>query len=182
MKSQKYKVISEVLGTILSVFLLASCAKQEAIEVAEGGNLWISYTVPYMSERLLSVRMEVSSYVLFTVHPSGYFYAINYDRQAGEVLALGDLFQPGSDYVGVLSRYCLSDLEKQGVLYWDDGAQPTAENYEGNWNFTPWGLLITFDEYEVAPYAAGAQTVIIPFAELQGIAEPNGPLRTELSM
>jgi hypothetical protein len=36
--------------------------------------------------------------------------------------------------------------------------------------------MITFDEYQVAPYAAGAQTVVIPYRELQTVIAPAGPL------
>jgi hypothetical protein len=37
-------------------------------------------------------------------------------------------------------------------------------------------LLITFDEYQVAPYAAGPQKVAIPYSELRALINPQGPL------
>ena len=43
-----------------------------------------------------------------------------------------------------------------------DGAKPTPENY-AVWNVSADGLVITFNEYQVAAYAAGPQEVVIPF-------------------
>jgi hypothetical protein len=51
-----------------------------------------------------------------------------------------------------------------------------VENYR-NWNITPDGLMITFDEYQVAPYAAGPQTVTVPYSELRGLINPEGVLK-----
>jgi Protein of unknown function (DUF3298) len=38
------------------------------------------------------------------------------------------------------------------------------------------GLLITFDQYQVMPYAAGPQTVAIPYYELKDDLRPDSPL------
>ncbi len=59
------------------------------------------------------------------------------------------------------------------------GATAAVQNYR-NWNITPNGLMITFDEYQVAPYAAGPQTVVIPYKALGQILEPDGPLASLL--
>jgi hypothetical protein len=56
-----------------------------------------------------------------------------------------------------------------------DGAKPMPENYD-NWNITPDGLLITFDMYQVAPGASGPLQVLVPYAQLQGVIDPQGPL------
>ena len=55
------------------------------------------------------------------------------------------------------------------------GAASIPENYP-NWNVTTDALMITFDEYQVAPYAAGAQIIVMPYRELQAAIDPQGPL------
>ena len=142
----------------------------------EGGGASIRHTVFLASERMLSVRLDFDFYIMGQAHPAAWTYAINYDPATGRLLTLGDLFLPGSDYLGVISRYCLADLERQGVLAWADGALPTSENYNNKWNVTDAGLLINFDNYTVAPYAAGPQSVVVPYRELRGVAAPGGPL------
>jgi hypothetical protein len=42
-------------------------------------------------------------------------------------------------------------------------------------------LAITFDEYQVAPYAAGPQTVVVPFSELTNLLNPEGPAKSFLN-
>jgi hypothetical protein len=56
-----------------------------------------------------------------------------------------------------------------------DGALPKPENY-ARWSITKKGLLFTFDPYQVGPYAAGAQYVIVPYTALKSIARPDGAL------
>ena len=51
------------------------------------------------------------------------------------------------------------------------GATPNSENYQ-NLLFTKSGLLIVFDPYQVAPYAAGISEVTIPYETIAGIMDP----------
>ena len=53
------------------------------------------------------------------------------------------------------------------------GAGANADNFQ-NWNLTKKGLMFTFDQYQVAAYAAGPQTVIIPFDKLKNILRKDG--------
>ena len=44
------------------------------------------------------------------------------------------------------------------------------------WNFDLNNLIITFDQYQVMPYAYGPQTVTIPYYELKADLNPASPL------
>lgn len=129
---------------------------------------------------LLSLQFKIDGYAAGAAHPYHYTQTFNYQLSSGEQLALGQLFQQGTDYLAFLAAFCDSELRQRlGEAYFPDGAQPSQENYR-NWNLTPDGLLLSFDEYQVAPYAAGPQSVLIPYAVLQTIANPQGPLATFL--
>jgi hypothetical protein len=138
-------------------------------------SLQISYTTQNYDRGILSVLLRISFYSAGAAHPGSYFRAVNYDLREGKELALADLFQPGADYLSLLSSACLEDLQNRHVLGWEEGALPKEENFR-NWNVTPGGLLITFDEYQVAPYALGPQSVIIPYETLSELLRPDGPL------
>ena len=56
-----------------------------------------------------------------------------------------------------------------------DGSAPTAKNYE-SWTITKRGIGINFDPYQVAPYAAGPQFVMVPYSALKELIKPDGPL------
>lgn len=102
----------------------------------------------------------------------------NYDMNRGQWLKLGDLFQPNSNYLKVISDYCIAKIKSRNISDDDwirNGAGPKKENYE-NWNITPQGLMITFDAYQVAAYAAGPQEIVVPYSTLKPIIKADGPL------
>lgn len=132
--------------------------------------------VPTSSENgILAVLFQITFYSAGAAHPGHYSVALNYDLRSGEEIHLEDLFEPGAGYLEALSEYCISDLTSRGVLAWEEGALPESNNYRV-WNITPDGLRITFDEYQVASYAAGPQTVLVPYSALDALLRAGGPL------
>lgn len=138
--------------------------------VTNGSFLEVSYELVSQIGDLWSLKLDFSFYADGAAHPGLYSITLNYDLGQGKELALSDLFLPNSNYLEVISNYCMAELSKQPFfdVPFSEGAQPSPENYR-NWNLTPDGLMITFDEYQVAPYAAGPQKVIVPYSELQAV-------------
>jgi hypothetical protein len=103
---------------------------------------------------------------------------LNYDLAQNKELALGDLFLSNSNYLEVISNYCINELRKQPYsdVFTMEGVKPTLENYR-NWNIIPEGLMVTFDTYQVAPGAAGPQVVVVPYGQLQAVIDPQGVLK-----
>jgi hypothetical protein len=120
----------------------------------------------------------VYGYADGAAHPFHYSLTVNYDLEQGRKLSLGDLFAEETGYLKVISSYCLAELSKRDIGFYggfERGAEPTLDNYR-NWSITNEGLMITFDEYQVAPYAAGAQTITVPYSELSTFINVQGPL------
>jgi len=147
--------------------------------VTNGSFVDVTYTLTSQQADTWSFKFDVHFYSDGAAHPGSYSLTLNHDLAGGRELALADLFLPNSNYLEAISSYCIAELSKQPFFEgpFAEGAQPTPENYR-NWNITPAGLLITFDEYQVAPYAAGPQQVTIPYNELQTLIDPQGPLGT----
>lgn len=140
-----------------------------------GSTLDIGYSVTSAEPHALSLLLSIAGYADGAAHPYHYAQALNFDLVADHPLALADLFLPGADYLGRMAAYCLTELQTREFVDSLAGAAPTADNY-ARWNITPAGLLITFNEYQVAPYAAGAQTVTVPYDVVQDLIAPEGPL------
>lgn len=142
-----------------------------------GSFLEASHTLISQMEDVWSFKFDFHFYSDGAAHPGSYSITLNYDLGQGRELALGDLFLPNSDYLNAISNFCSTELSKQPFFdgAFTTGTDPTPENYR-SWNITPEGLLITFDEYQVAPYAAGPQQVLVPWAELQKLIDPQGVL------
>jgi hypothetical protein len=135
------------------------------------------YTLLWQRAETWSFKFDFSFYSDGAAHPGHYSRTLNYDLGQARQLALADLFLPNSDYLGAISKYCFAELAKNPGFdpVFQQGAAPTLENYR-DWNITADGLLITFDEYQVMPYASGPQTVTVPYAELAIIINLQGPL------
>ena len=142
-----------------------------------GSSLDVTYKLVSQLDDIWSFKFDVSFYADGAAHPGLNSATLNYDLGQGRELTLADLFLPGSNYLEAISTYCIAELSKQRFFDgpFSEGAQPTPENYR-NWNIAPDGLMITFDEYQVAPYAAGPQIVIVPYSGLQAVIDPLGAL------
>jgi hypothetical protein len=129
------------------------------------------------SGNLVSLKFEIMIYIQGAAHPGTHMRTVTYDLEAGKDLQLSQLFLPGSDYLERIANYCIVQLGTRNIGFesFSSGAQALQANY-GNWNITAEGLMITFNEYQVAAYAAGPQEVVMPYAELQSVIDPHGPL------
>lgn len=145
--------------------------------VSPGSFLDVTYALTLQRDDLWSFKFNFSGYSAGAAHPYLYSITVNYDLAQGRELTLDDLFLPNSNYLEVISNICIAELSKRNIGFeaFSQGAAPTPENYR-NWNITTDGLMITFDEYQVAAYAAGPQTVVIPYGDLQTVIDPAGPL------
>lgn len=156
------------------------------VETEAGSYIDIGYDVTLATDDLISVSFGVSTYSRGAAHPNHHTFAVNYDLKSGTSLKLADLFKPNSDYLKIISRYCIDDLKKQAgqeeysAEMIDEGAGPNPENYE-SWNISKKGLAITFDPYQVASYAEGPKNVVVPYAALKDVVKPDGPLLTVMN-
>jgi hypothetical protein len=141
------------------------------------------YTIAIANDNLISVQYDLGGYSAGAAHNNSSSYALNYDVKADKVLKLAEIFKPDAKYLQAISAYCISDLKKQskknGNSLPDDmiqvGAAPKVQNYK-SWTVSKKGLAITFDAYQVGPYVAGPQSVLIPYAALKDLIKPDGPI------
>jgi hypothetical protein len=152
-------------------------------EGSMGSDLSVGYSVELAQDDLASVKFDVGSYYQGAAHPNSYSEVLNYDLKNGKQLKLSDLFKPGARYLQTISAYSIGELKKQmkapdGSVDTEtiqSGAAPTAKNYQ-SWNITKRGLGINFDSYQVGPYAAGPQHVLVPYSTLKDMINPEGPI------
>jgi Protein of unknown function (DUF3298) len=153
-------------------------AQMQNLSASPGSSFDIQSKLISPIGNIFSIKFVMEGYVAGAAHPYQVSRTENYDLEAGKELALGDLFLPSTQYLEIISKYCAAQLAQRNIGFTDtftQGADPTADNYR-NWNITTDGLMITFDEYQVAAYAAGPQIVTIPYNQLKSIIDPKGPL------
>jgi Protein of unknown function (DUF3298)/Deacetylase PdaC len=150
-------------------------------EGSMGSDLSVGYDVLLAQDDLVSIKFDVSTYFQGAAHPNSYADVLNFDLKNAKQLKLSDLFKPGAKYLQAIAAYCINDLKKQakdkGLLdeEIDKGAAAKSDNYE-SWTITKRGLGIHFDPYQVGPYAAGPQFVLVPYSTLKDLINPDGPI------
>lgn len=147
-------------------------------------NFQIDYDIDLIHQlSLVSVRLTIQSMQAGRAHPYRTHKVLNFDLINNKELALSDLFKPKVNYLQTLASYSNKKLNQtvQEKDKWmiEEGAKPLAKNYK-HWNIAKNAILITFDEYQVAPYVYGPQEVEIPYSELQALLSPQAKVIASL--
>ncbi|MCX6057054.1 MAG: RsiV family protein [Chloroflexi bacterium] len=145
--------------------------------ISAGSSFDLQYSVIGQRADIWSIKFDISVYADGAAHPNGYSRTLNYDLSSGRKITLDELFLSSSNYLQVISETCKAQLSARDIAFdsSQQGADPLPENYQ-RWNISNEGLVITFDAYQVAAYAAGPQLVTIPFSALQSIINPQSAL------
>jgi len=169
---------AELIQTEIEYFRENILAQISTVPISTGSSFNAQYTTVFQGDAIWSLKFDFMGYADGAAHPYHYSMVFNYDLEQGRELSLKELFIPDSNYLEAISSYCIFELSKRDIGFYggfEQGAEPEPRNYR-NWNINPNGLMITFDEYQVAPYAAGSQTVVVPYTELAAIITPQSPL------
>ena len=139
------------------------------------GSYWtseLSLTQTYMTEgKLLSVAAENYTYY-GGVHPNFTTRAWSFDLTTGEFLTIDDLSSDEGDLNGFSVQQLVGyEMDRQiyeknlNEGYFDDyGSYLSDFPSFATLNFAESGLTVTFDQYFIAPYAAGPQVFEIPYS------------------
>jgi hypothetical protein len=149
----------------------------EASQMPVGQSSFLSaeYEIPYLTNDLVSVRIRFETYSAGAAHGMSYTRVLNARLGDGETIDTEGLFVDGSQGLQWLSQCCATELKRQyGADYEalksfiDFGTVPTADNFTSV-SLEPGGLVVSFDPYQVGPYAAGPREVHIPADEVQSM-------------
>lgn len=130
----------------------------------------------YRNPDLTTIELGAWHYHTGAAHGMSTTRFINWSHKDQKALVLDDLLQPGK-------REQFFAVQKQAHQKWLaklDFAQDDPEQYLRLWPFQPTdnvaitdaGLLIKYDPYAIAPYAAGMPQILLPYSELQDVLRP----------
>lgn len=144
---------------------LADLARETIPEV----DVFLGYTattqhyIHRADEEILSVRIQADEYT-GGAHPNYGTSALNYDPATGKEIELGDVIKD-IDRIKVF----IADKIKRKYPYESfDGLEEQLKGYYGRdftWTLDHQGITFWFSPYEIAPYAAGAPSATLTFAE-----------------
>ena len=154
-------------------------------EATEEQNLFVQmdYEVIAAHENYFTLKLDC-----FEAEAGGYQWSRMYtiSRATGEQIHLADLFKEGVDYVTPISENILTQMKQQmeadeHIVYFFD-QEDEADNFKAidsdqDFYLSASGMLvISFDEYEVAPGSMGPVSFEIPLHELTDILRDDNTL------
>lgn len=134
--------------------------------------LQIDYQTKLLNNSFVSLYFTISENLAGAAHPNNYSLSLNFNLETNKKIELDDLFKT-EDYLTKISELVVADLTKQFEerdismnQTFESGTAPTTENYE-NFNITYQGISFNFDQYQLAPYAAGSFRALILYDALK---------------
>ena len=164
--------VKEFIEFTQKSFLKEIAEDDDSTDSTGKSGLNITYSIPYEQNGALSVRFNISVYHRGAAHPLNTVSILNFIK--GQQVKLADLFLPGADYLKPISQLCSKEITAKDISdpkWIKDGTAPVTDNYNV-WSFTPEGIDIIFDSYQVAAYVYGEQTVSIPLSKLSALIKP----------
>ena len=138
-----------------------------------------SYGISLMTNNVISIMFYIYEYYSGAAHGLERTQAFNFDIGSRDYIMLGDLFEPDFNYLDFLSCYCVEELKEGPVETWgnieESGAGPSENSFK-SFVLTEDSIVIFFDPYIVACYAAGIVEVEIPYSEFRDHINPDGPI------
>ncbi|MGO4886626.1 WG repeat-containing protein [Anaerobacillus sp. MEB173] len=136
-----------------------------------------NFSVEFYKNNLLVLKLEGYNYPFGAAHGMPYQTYVHIDLKTGKIYELEDLFKANSDYVNVLSdiieKQINDEAEKGFTYYFPD--QYKGIQHDQPFYITEDGLAIYFQPYEIAAYAAGFPTFIIPYDKIIDLIDIDGP-------
>lgn len=175
------KLVKDFIGKQFDIFKQESSfdalPQEEKDRMKENGSQYefiTTYKI-YRTENSASIVFSIYTY-MGGAHGGHIIRSLNF-KQNDETFTIGDVFKPGSDYLGTLSKLSRTKLKAKlgGELgnWSDDGTTPITANFEAFY-LTPGKLNIVFQPYQVAPWASGAPEISIDIKnELRDLVSPN---------
>lgn len=127
----------------------------------------------YRNKHLTTIELSAWKYHTGAAHGMSGTQYLNWSNQDHRPLSLDEMLETGQK-----ERFI--ELQKQAHQQWVsklEFAQDDPEQYLRQWPFqatenvaiTDSGLLLKYQPYEIAPYAAGMPQMLIPYESLKGI-------------
>jgi hypothetical protein len=178
--------INQIINTLITAFKTKivenSAYTKKLPESVQENSLLISYSAisfKAANQQIISIRINNEYYYAGSAHPAHQIQVFNYNLSTGKEIKMTDLFKAKSNYLDLISHYARGDLlnkiKNDDKEAFDKGTAPIAENYL-NWNLKPNGILMTFNENQVAAYVYGQPEVLVPYTMLQDDILSSAPI------
>lgn len=126
----------------------------------------VNYTITYNKDCTLSLYFDQYEYT-GGAHGNTIRHSDTWDVQSAHLIPLVEIYPTYRLYItGIISGEIAAQMKSGSSLYFDD-YQKNVEQYFNPENFylKPAGLIVYFQQYEIAPYSSGIPEFTIPYSK-----------------
>lgn len=132
---------------------------------------YLNYTITSQSDCIISLYQDRYTYT-GGAHGSTLRRSQTWNLNTGHLIRLKDFFPKDMDYEHYLLESIITMVEKQiaapdnpdKIDYFDNYLENIPKSFrEGNFYLTPTGIIIYFQQYDLAPYSNGIVEFYFPF-------------------
>lgn len=128
---------------------------------------YMEYTITYNDNCFLSTYNDKYEFT-GGAHGSTLRSSDTWELLSGTNLPLYSFFRPGTDYVRLLTEEIIRQAEynynQNPNIYFDDYKNLITKNFNPrSYYLTPQGMVIYYQQYDIAPYSTGIVEFTIPY-------------------
>lgn len=128
---------------------------------------FVDFVVTYNQNCMISLYFDQYEYA-GGAHGLTVRYSDTWNLTKSKRMELGDFFPHRSNYkdflIQSINKQIEYELAKGNAMYFEDYEKLVKENFKtNNFYLSKEGLVIYFQQYDIAPYAAGMPTFVIPY-------------------
>ena len=129
-------------------------------------NYTVNYTLCKNTDNIVSVIFNTESF-FGGAHESNFYSSINFSMETGKILTLNDIL--GGDKTDKIVSYVYNIITADPSEYYPEIDLEAVKDgfHEENFAIVDNNIKIFFQDYDIAPYAAGFQSFDIPISELK---------------
>ena len=128
--------------------------------------------VIYQNDKIFSLALNNYRFT-GGAHPNTHTKILNFDLKEGRVLSIEDLITDWKAFTQLAEGSLRAEKGIDDSVSWSE-AGFFMEHFQVSSNFalTTEGIMLYYNTYEIAPYAAGITEFVIPYDRLKGVIRP----------
>ena len=132
-------------------------------------DLAVTFQTPFNQNGVLSLYFDQYEFT-GGAHGNTIRCSESWNLQRGSCLLMRDLFARPVNYKAYLiehiNKQIAEQMETDDTIYFDDYACLTVRYFnERQFYLTPEGIVVYYQQYEIAPYSTGIPTFVIPYSQ-----------------
>jgi len=140
----------------------------------------VTATIDAVTPQIVAASIENDFNGHGAAHPGESSVQLNWMLKEHRALRVADVFKAGTNWAATIEARCMASIKTDVGADYEDylgkakfaGALYGIVQKPTNWQLTPQGLTIVFQDYEVEPHAARPGNVTVPWSALQAYLNP----------